>query len=1100
MKINITIILLVLVSHLCFTQTVTSLTHAGSFLSQKGDYHLNRLEYHKAAVCYKRAIKKDPDDQYAILRLAETYSYLKEHEVAEKLYREVVTDYTAIDDSYLLKYALVLFSNKKYDESEFWLKKYNNIIEDQLKKVKEVGTKTDLKELYKDSTMFSIKNLRDVNTRESEINPVVYEDKLIFSSTRLTSSEAYQTLFYNIFIADLKSDLEVKNIRKIHKNINTKLHDGPIAVSGNKKNLFLTRNITKGSARSGYRLGIFKTIVPVSGKEKLNIKQISIPDFNFNMGHPAINNDGTIMYFISSTPEGFGGQDLYKTSLVDGKWTFPENLGKLVNTPNDEIFPFFHNDSILFFASNGHGGLGGLDIFKINVNETSPKVENLGYPINSDSDDFCLYLKENGKEGYLASNRPGGEGNDDIYKLRILSFKIKASLIDARSLEIIEKATITVRTGSGEEFILDSSMEGKFEFSIVPGESYKLIIDKENYLEEVAKKGKKTEKYELKPQLLKRAEIPLETGQKYNFVFGADSVDHSQEIKEFVLTRSGSKEFNDSISLLVKQLELDKDELYSVYLEKDTSKYNGEEPSKSSEIIFSADTTNVDIDLLFFIVPVTEENEFAIVSDLDYIKDNFEVDNYNFSMDTIPFFSEIVVDTSSYYDRLRREAEEAAAIKELERLLSMNISAGISNIAPTTIKEITVEEFSFLSNSSYDLRIGILDTTGKFGQTVEMFLSANVKYNFTTKPEVAEDYSDMLDELLEGQQVEKDVKEGTIDISLLSKELHISEGEEFTFDLIPDGENMVSDLDGEKIETSIFTKEETIILKPDEAVVVKVPYTQTMPVNVQTDIEYVNENFEPEDYSFDIDTIPFFSEILVDTTGYSERLRMEEEDDGIIYRVQIEESKKPLSFSALKKTYKGDRNIKMFTDEGIYRYYISETPSHYEAKLILFDCGVPDAIILAYKDGIRIDKENAKINQYMQRMEKDEKEVSDTIINMFTIEFELAKHSINREDRKYLHEIVIEKLKVNENYYVVVNGHTDTRGTESYNNELSRERAESVKKLIIKEGVDPKRITTYAYGESQPLKPCVNDDCDDSVHSVNRRVEIVLLSKSKKTE
>ena len=150
----------------------------------------------------------------------------------------------------------------------------------------------------------------------------------------------------------------------------------------------------------------------------------------YSTGHPTISADGKTVYFSSDRPGGFGGVDIYVTNLnQDSSWSEPKNLDSLINTEGNELFPFFHNNTkTLYFASNGHVGLGGLDIFATQI-EGSKMPENLGHPINTQFDDFGLIINHKQKGGFFSSNRKGGEGHDDIY-----GFTVKKPLVEKKYL------------------------------------------------------------------------------------------------------------------------------------------------------------------------------------------------------------------------------------------------------------------------------------------------------------------------------------------------------------------------------------------------------------------------------------------------------------------------------------------------------------------------------------------------------------------------------------------------------------------------------------------------------------------------------------------
>jgi hypothetical protein len=140
----------------------------------------------------------------------------------------------------------------------------------------------------------------------------------------------------------------------------------------------------------------------------------------YSLSHPSLSHDGNTLYFVSDMPGGIGGTDIYRCFRAADGWTQPQNLGKTINTRGDETTPFIHIDNILYFASSGHGGFGGLDVFKVSIDgKEIGQVENLGYPVNTSSDDFGLILNKQGVHGFMSSNRRSGGFNDDLYEVMV---------------------------------------------------------------------------------------------------------------------------------------------------------------------------------------------------------------------------------------------------------------------------------------------------------------------------------------------------------------------------------------------------------------------------------------------------------------------------------------------------------------------------------------------------------------------------------------------------------------------------------------------------------------------------------------------------------
>ncbi len=877
-KLNL-ILLFGIFSCFCYSQNNEDTSSEKRILNEKGDYYLDRYEFKKAIFYYNKSFKRDTNDTYPVLRMAEAYSSLEMPVEAEKYYRIAIENNNDISNEYLLKFALILLANEKYEESKHWLTIYNQLVDNDIRGEKYINSIENREELYRDSTIHLISNMKELNTSESEINPVFFSNQVIFASSRNTSIDALRVGYYDIFSANYSSSGIFSKIIPYNTSINTSYHEGPIAINTHDSLLYFTRNITETDNKSVVRLGIFKTTIPQKANETLSIIPISIKGFEYSIGHPSLNSDGTIMYFISDSPEGIGGLDIYRSKFINGEWSYPENLGKGINTKGDEMFPFVYHDSILYFSSTGHGGLGGLDIFEVNITERSSQVTNLGYPVNSSSDDFSLFLTDNGQVGYFSSNRPGGMGSDDIYKLEFLNLKIKGSLADAQGKELGYILSIKINTSD----------------------------------------------------------------------------------------------------------------------------------------------TDDDID----------------------------------------------------------------------------------------ISSITTEGFSIIPGSEYILKIGKKGHTAEQERHLEIPLTGGIKYNFNNDSTAISDYRNKLNELLEKRKGIGVDKDRSINISLLSKELQIEEGEEYTFNLFPDSSHSEFPVTADSLITKLFIKDEIIQLTGDEQLNINMPYTSDQAVNIQTEIEYLDDNFNASEYNLEIDTIPFFSEITIDTTGlylrysdpdaFFENSIISDEDTkrppDIIFRVQIAASRKAIPQTKLSNIYRGDKKIMMFEEEGWHKYYIAEAPTYFEAKQVLNDCGVDDAFIAAYKANNKLSLKDAMLQQYQKRMKESGRVIHDSIISIVIVNFDFDEFTLSPDEESYLDELVIKELNENSNYYVEINGHTDIRGSDIYNYGLSDERAAFVKELLVKKGIDKNRITTFSFGEAQLLKACDQpDDCDESVHRVNRRVEIVLFS------
>ena len=238
----------------------------------------------------------------------------------------------------------------------------------------------------------------------------------------------------------------------------------------------------------------------------------ALPGINndeYSVCHPSLSKDAKTLYFASDKPGGYGGLDLYEcTREIGGPWSTPVNLGPKINTSGEEGFPFIADDGTLYFASDGHGGLGGLDIYSTTQVKTGNKLsswtdpENLGAPVNTSSDDFGYIIYKDNKTGYLCSNRPGGMGDDDIYSFIKKGITLNGIVYDANTGLPIADAEVIQKEDGVEKGKTKSDKDGNFTFPGIPGKKYTFNATHPGYLPaEIVYDAKE------KPELIK---IPME--------------------------------------------------------------------------------------------------------------------------------------------------------------------------------------------------------------------------------------------------------------------------------------------------------------------------------------------------------------------------------------------------------------------------------------------------------------------------------------------------------------------------------------------------------------------------------------------------------------
>jgi len=260
------------------------------------------------------------------------------------------------------------------------------------------------------------------NTSEREFSPVMYQDRFLFVSSRFgagmpdpVTGEAY----FDLFAMPMKKGFPSGRAKSFSPDLNTNLHEGPCCFSSDGKTIYFTRsNQDKGSPVLDSRGKIQLQVCQASWNPRgfwENAQVLPLHKGSGSCMHPSLSPNGEKLYFASDRPGGYGGFDIYFSEKEDGAWSDPVNLGPEINSSGNEAFPYMPGNGVLFFASNGHEGLGGLDLFMIDIssNRWGPLL-NLGTPINSAADDFGIVLKDY-TSGFFSTNRPGGRGKDDLY-------------------------------------------------------------------------------------------------------------------------------------------------------------------------------------------------------------------------------------------------------------------------------------------------------------------------------------------------------------------------------------------------------------------------------------------------------------------------------------------------------------------------------------------------------------------------------------------------------------------------------------------------------------------------------------------------------------
>jgi outer membrane protein OmpA-like peptidoglycan-associated protein len=449
---------------------------------------------------YDQAIRKyeklDPEQLEVQRNLGLSYWRTNKMNLAEEVFAQIViTEGHTSEDVY--RYASILRENKKYDLSEKVMKRFIELEPEDSRGQDFMNNLHHFGEIVEDRGKQKVKRLA-INTDDQDFGGTFYQGKLVFSTTRQLSRIILRKwsgngkAYLKVCSADMDSTGALSNLQEFEGKLSRRYHNGPVAISDDGTMMVITRNAKGDQSKKGN----LNLQLVVSRKENDKWQKPELLHFNsetYSCGQASISRDGKWLYFVSNMPGGFGGTDIYRADIrEDGTFGDPENLGKLVNTEGDEMFPFYHSDDgILFFSSDGKLGLGGLDVFVAEVKSdfSIGKVFNPGKPINSNRDDFGIVVDSLQERGYLSSNRSGtGTDDDDLYAVKILEpflfGRIVQGVVKDENGELVEGASVRFLDAlTGIEQIQTTDADGRYRFGTEQISTFSIHVTKDGYTE-----------------------------------------------------------------------------------------------------------------------------------------------------------------------------------------------------------------------------------------------------------------------------------------------------------------------------------------------------------------------------------------------------------------------------------------------------------------------------------------------------------------------------------------------------------------------------------------------------------------------------------------
>jgi outer membrane protein OmpA-like peptidoglycan-associated protein len=832
MRALLVIFLFGLFNNICYSQTNVNINDIRNVYDEKGDYCFDKKEFKKAIVYYNMAYKHDTNNYYSVLRKAEAFTSIELYDQAAECYRIIFETNLYIPNEYRLKFALLSLKNKDIIGFEKWMGKYNEIV---YAEIYGFLTSTEVRaKMYKDTSFVIVENESVLNTVESEICPVVYKDKVLFASTRKNLTGSAGNNYYHMFSASYVDGGQLGRLNIFNTSLNSTLNESSISFSDKTHSMYFTRSALKNS-----KLKTYVANIPVNVNDKLDIKEFFVEGFS-SIGHISFNSNGTKMYFVSEAPGGSGGLDIYSSDLVGGKWSKPKNLGKSINSSKDEMYPYVLNYTILYFSSAGPNGLGGLDLYSVNLNQENSSPKNLGRNVNSEYDDYGLSFSPGGLSGYFCSNRPGGFGKEDIYRVHLLNIKVKYPAYKFKKKSFMEDDKINLYLSNGDEYNIASKDKSGFYFGFQPEEGYKMVIQHENPLvSNIIYNNKLTEdqrkKEFLNPEPIEKTEIRLQTGMKYQFTAGMKpiSAEYKNALNEMSKDYQNPNNSTIDLAALAKELLLKEGEIYTIRFIKDDSQYSDNKAKGGSSLFINDKTISVSGGSFFIVLPLDNEANFSIQTDIAQFKEAFNPKKVG----TVKVYAGPV-----YKEELVKLSEGFPILVNTE-----SFSDVVSG------KKISATELTIIPGTMYILTFSKTDA-GPEDMGVVVPLTKSVKYNLGTEVQSKNEYNKALTQMTAGQAGDNKPGEELIDISVLSKELDILSEKDIVFSLMP-AKQFTSQTSGARnVLTTLAVDGRKYYITSFQKLQVNLKLDQNKKVNIQTDLAYVKENFDPSTISIKVDT------------------------------------------------------------------------------------------------------------------------------------------------------------------------------------------------------------------------------------------------------
>ena len=483
-----------IISIFIITLLSSAILTAQSNETKRADKHFNKYEFVEAATDYLKLVTDGKADTYVYSQLAESYFNVFNTVEAEKWYAVALE--TSSEPEMVYNYSQMLKANGKYEESNTQLDLFASMRPADHRATAFRENPNYLPKILEKGKRFNVQNLA-INSEVSDFGGTLKNGKLYITSARNSNRKTYgwnEEPFLDIYTAYVNDDGEFQTPSIIEQNINTKYHEGTVSFSPDGNTMYFSREsfyekVYQRDSITKYKISVLNLYKSINQEGQWSeAEALSLNGDSYSVKNPSVSADGKTLYFASDKTGGYGNFDIYSAPIDEnGSVGDATNLGQKLNTEGQEMFPFISANNTLYFSSNGHLGLGGLDVFfaKIVDGKVGP-IRNIGIPVNGNADDFAFSINEETEEGFVSSNREGGVGSDDIYSIKkiqpICDVLVSVTVKDHKTGLILVGAAVSIQDADGNIFgTKTSNTEGVVEYIIECNIDTKLVGSKIDY-------------------------------------------------------------------------------------------------------------------------------------------------------------------------------------------------------------------------------------------------------------------------------------------------------------------------------------------------------------------------------------------------------------------------------------------------------------------------------------------------------------------------------------------------------------------------------------------------------------------------------------------